>query len=77
VMQTIQIVVEESLLRAADREAKRLKTNRSKLFRDALREHLKKKATLDREAADRAGYRAQPVDNEVVAWESVAAWPED
>lgn len=76
-MQTIQIVLEETLLKAADREAKRLRTNRSKLFRLALREHLKKSAARDREAADRAGYLATPEEDEVTAWEKVAVWPQD
>jgi metal-responsive CopG/Arc/MetJ family transcriptional regulator len=76
-VETIQIVLEEGLLRAADREAKRLKTNRSKLFRLALREHLKRTAVLDRETADRAGYARLPERDEVTAWEKVAAWPDE
>jgi metal-responsive CopG/Arc/MetJ family transcriptional regulator len=76
-MQTIQIVLEESLLKAADREAKRLRINRSRLFRLALREQLKKSAMQDREAADRAGYLRVPEGDEMAAFEKVMAWPED
>ena len=76
-MQTIQIVLDEGLLKAADREVKRLRTNRSKLFRSALREHLKKIATKSKEEADRAGYARIPEGDEMVAWEKVTSWPED
>lgn len=76
-MQTIQIVLEEGLLKAADREVKRLRTNRSKLFRIALREHLKRSSVKDREDADRAGYLRTPEGDEMTAWEKVSAWPED
>ena len=36
-METIQVVLDRTLLRAADRAARKLKTNRSALFREALR----------------------------------------
>ncbi len=76
-MQTIQIVLEEVLLKAADREVKRLRTNRSKLFRAALREHLKRSAIKEKEDRDRAGYLRVPEGDEMAAWEKVASWPED
>ncbi len=76
-MQTIQIVLEEDLLRAADREVKRLRINRSKLFRTALREHLKRKSVQEKEEADRAGYLRIPEGDEMVAFEKVMVWPED
>ena len=43
-MQTIQVVLEEKLLRDADRAARRVRVNRSALIREALREHLKRAA---------------------------------
>lgn len=76
-MQTIQIVLEESLLRAADREVKRLKTNRSKLFRLALREHLQRSRIQAAEERERAAYAAIPEGTEMMAFEKVTAWPED
>ena len=75
-MQTIQIVLEEGLLKATDREVKRLRTNRSKLFRTAIREHLKRSAIKEKEDLDRAGYLRSPEGDEMVAWEKVASWPE-
>jgi metal-responsive CopG/Arc/MetJ family transcriptional regulator len=75
-METIQVVLEPALLKAADRAARRFKINRSKLVRDALRAHLSALAVRDREQADRAGYRQRtsPGDGD---WDRVAAWPED
>ena len=76
-MQTIQIVLDEALLKAADREAKRLRTNRSRLFRTALREHLKRSRAKGDEERERASYAATPEGDEMAAFEKVAAWPED
>jgi len=77
-MQTIQVVLDEDLLRAADRTAKRTKVNRSALVRQALREYLKKTHYQELEHRDREGYEKQPDTNgEFAAWEGVAAWPEE
>jgi len=75
-METIQVVLDEALLRAADRAARRFKVNRSALVRDALRAHLAALSTRERERADRAGYAKAP-DRDGAAWDKVAAWPED
>ncbi len=77
-METIQVVLEKDLLEAADRAVKRLKTNRSALFRDALRAHLKRIDVLRREERDREGYARYPdrLDQPGV-WDQVADWPED
>lgn len=77
-MQTIQVVLGEQLLRATDRAARRLKQNRSALIREALREHLDRLSTREREERDRAGYTRIPEAAEDMAvWEKVAEWPED
>jgi len=75
-MQTIQIVLDEDLLRAADRAAKRTKVNRSALVRNALREHLKRMHYQELEHRDREGYKRQPGSGDLGAWEGVAAWPD-
>ena len=41
-METIQVVMEAELVKAANRAARRLRVNRSALIRGALREHLKR-----------------------------------
>lgn len=75
-METIQIVLDEELLRATDQAAQRTRRNRSALVRDALREHLRRLAVRDLEERDRAGYskrRQAPEDSDV--WEAEAMWP--
>jgi metal-responsive CopG/Arc/MetJ family transcriptional regulator len=77
-MQTIEIVLNAKLLKAADIAAKRQKVNRSALIRHALQEHLKRLRVADLETRDRSGYEAQPQHvEEYRPWEDVAAWPED
>jgi metal-responsive CopG/Arc/MetJ family transcriptional regulator len=75
-METIQVVLDAKLLRAADRATRRTKVNRSALIRDALREHLKRLAVRELEERDRKGYQMAPrEDHELSGWESEAAWP--
>jgi metal-responsive CopG/Arc/MetJ family transcriptional regulator len=76
-MQIIQIVLDKSLLQAADQAAKRTKRNRSALVRDALREHLRRLELRTTEERDRQGYSRHPqADAEALGWESEASWPE-
>lgn len=77
-MATVQIVIEESLLEAADRAARTQKINRSALFRAAVREHLERLAVRERERRDRAGYGRLPdKPGDVAVWEKAAAWPDN
>lgn len=77
-METIQVVLDAKLLRAADRAARRAKRNRSALIRDALREHLRRLEVRALEERDREGYKkAPPGSDESLAWEAEAAWPEE
>ena len=76
-METIQVVMEEELLRRVDKAAHRLSVNRSALVREALRQHLAQLNVREREEADRRGYeRAPEKATELAAWNSVLAWPE-
>ena len=73
-MTTIQVVLEDSLLQAADRVVRRLKVNRSALIRDALREHLRRLSTHERERRDREGYARHPIaKDEFGVWDRVTA----
>jgi metal-responsive CopG/Arc/MetJ family transcriptional regulator len=77
-METIQVVLDAKLLKAADTAAKRRKLNRSALIRQALEEHLKRLRLLDLEERDRRGYQAKPQQSDdYVPWEGAAAWPKD
>ncbi|MGH9365030.1 MAG: ribbon-helix-helix protein, CopG family [Thermoanaerobaculia bacterium] len=77
-METIQVVLEAELLRAADRAVRKLKTNRSALFREALRAHLKRFDLLELEKRDREGYVRYPDSlDEPGVWDKVADWPDE
>lgn len=77
-METVQIILDKELLKAADRAARRTKQNRSMLMRDALRSHLRRLDAVAREAQDRKGYFRQPQSTtESRQWEAEAAWPEE
>lgn len=77
-METIQVVLEKTLLRATDRAARKRQVNRSALVREALREHLKRLATQEREERDQKGYQQHPSDlSELSAWDTVVAWPDE
>ena len=76
--QTIQVVLDTKLLKAADTAAKRRKLNRSALIRQALHEHLSRLRLMDLEERDRRGYEVRPQrTEEYLPWEEAAAWPED
>jgi len=75
-VETIQVVLDPKLLRAADAAARRAKLNRSALIRQALREHLKRLEIRDLEERDRRGYALKPERiKEFADWESEAVWP--
>lgn len=76
-METIQVVLDEKLLKATDKAAKKEKVNRSALIRQALEEHLKRLSIRDLEERDRRGYEAKPQrKEEYQRWEEAAVWPE-
>jgi metal-responsive CopG/Arc/MetJ family transcriptional regulator len=76
-METIQVVMEGELVKAADRAARRLKVNRSALIRDALRKHLARLHYRELERQEREAYQRVPDDPaEFAAWDKVSAWPE-
>jgi metal-responsive CopG/Arc/MetJ family transcriptional regulator len=77
-VETIQVVLDTKLRKAADVAAKRQKVNRSALIRQALQEHLRRLRVSDMEERDRRGYQARPQRREEYRpWEETAAWPED
>jgi metal-responsive CopG/Arc/MetJ family transcriptional regulator len=75
-METIQVVLDKKLLKAADLAAKRYEMNRSALIRQALDRHLKYLHDLELEDRDRWGYLAHPQrEEEFRLWEDAASWP--
>jgi metal-responsive CopG/Arc/MetJ family transcriptional regulator len=75
---TIQVVIDDRLLEAADKLARRNRMNRSALFREALRTYLKRQHYRELERREREAYEKRPDDvKEVAVWERVAVWPDD
>lgn len=76
-MRTVQMTLDESLVTAVDRAARRLGTTRSAFARNALRRALEEVRTRELEAKQREGYRAHPVvAEECSVWEDEQAWGE-
>jgi metal-responsive CopG/Arc/MetJ family transcriptional regulator len=77
-MTTIQVVLDEKLLKAADVAARRANQNRSELIREALNAHLRRMEIKAMEERDRIGYAKYPdTSDDAAAWEAVEAWPEE
>ena len=77
-METIQVVLDQKLLKATDVAAKREKVNRSALIRRALEEHLRHLYARELEERDRRGYERKPqAKHEYRPWEDAADWPAD
>jgi metal-responsive CopG/Arc/MetJ family transcriptional regulator len=74
-MKTVQMTLDEALVRRVDRVRKQLRLSRSAFTRDALREHLARYTTAELERRHREGYARRPVaSEEFSAWESEQAW---
>ena len=77
-MRTIQMTLDDDLVRDVDRVSKQLHTNRSAFTRNALREALSRHRLEQLELQHRKGYKRQPVaDDEFSAWESEQAWGDE
>lgn len=73
-MKAVQILMDEDLIKAVDREAKRERSDRSKLVRAALVRYLAEQRRRDDEARHRQGYARKPVVRGEF-WEP-DTWPE-
>lgn len=74
-MKTVQMTLEEDLVRVVDKVSKKLHTTRSAFTREALREAIKKYAILRLERKHRQGYETFPVaKSELGVWEDEQAW---
>ena len=70
-MKTVQMTLDEQLVRAVDSAATKLGTTRSGLTREALRSALKEVRLRELESKQRDGYRRKPVKRgEFSDWES-------
>jgi len=76
-MKTVQMTLDESLVEAVDRAARKLGKSRSAFARDALREALARERLRTLEQRHRHGYSRQPVRvGEFDAWETEQVWIE-
>ena len=74
-MKTVQMTLDESLVKAVDSAAKKLRTTRSAFTREALRAALKEVRVRELESRQREGYKRKPVKRgEFSDWESEQIW---
>ena len=74
-MITVQMTLEERLVKRVDQMAHRLHTSRSAFAREALKEAVRKYQILELEKKHRAGYQKDPVGRgEFDIFEKEQAW---
>ena len=77
-MRTIQMTLDDDLVKAVDRVSKQLHTTRSAFTRKALREALSKYGIEQLEQKHRQGYEQHPISsNEFSVWEAEHAWGDE
>ena len=76
-MKTVQMTLDEDLVRSVDRVVKKIHTTRSAFTRDALRDALAKFNVARLEQQHRKGYEIQPANKaEFSVWEDEQEWGE-
>ena len=74
-MKTVQMTLDENLVKAVDTVAKKLGTTRSAFTRGALRSALREVHVRELESKHREGYKRKPVKRgEFSGWESEQVW---
>jgi metal-responsive CopG/Arc/MetJ family transcriptional regulator len=77
-MRTIQMTLDDDLVKAVDRVSKKLNTSRSAFTRNALREALARYSLEQLERKHRQGYECNPVAaDEFSVWETEQAWGDE
>ncbi len=76
-MKTVQMTLDEDLIKSVDSAVKKLKTSRSAFTRDALKLALEQLNTTLQEKKHRQGYEKHPVvHDEFGVWQSEQDWGE-
>lgn len=76
-MKTVQMTLDEDLVDAVDRAARKLGKSRSAFAREALRAALDRVRVRALEEKHRSGYERKPVRRgEFSLWEAEQSWPE-
>ena len=77
-VRTVQMTLDDDLVEAVDRAAKKLRTTRSAFTRNALKQALKHFRALQLEQKHRQGYEIKPVSGtEFSVWEKEQAWGDE
>ena len=77
-MKTIQMTLDDDLVKAVDRVSKQLHTSRSAFTRKALREALRRHSLEQLERKHRQGYERHPAGaDEFSVWETEQAWGDE
>lgn len=77
-MRTIQMTLDDDLVKAVDRVSKELRTSRSAFTRKALQEALARYQIEQLEHKHRRGYEQSPVaTDEFSVWETEQAWGDE
>lgn len=77
-MKTVQMTLDNNLVREVDRVVKQIHTTRSAFARDALRDALRKFNAARLERQHRQGYELHPVGKaEFSVWEKEQAWGDE
>ena len=77
-MRTIQMTLDDNLVKAVDRVAKALNTSRSAFARKALQDALDRYEIEQLEHKHRRGYEQHPVTTEEFSiWETEQAWGDE
>ena len=77
-MRTVQMTLDDELVKAVDRISKQLRTNRSAFTRKALREALDRYSLEELERKHRQGYERNPaVGDEFSVWETEQDWGDE
>lgn len=77
-MKTVQMTLDEDLVKAVDSAAKKLGKTRSAFTRQALRTALKEVRVRELESRHREGYKRKPVKRgEFSDWEAEQVWGDE
>ena len=77
-MKTVQMTIDEDLVRTVDHVSKKLHVSRSAFTREALRESLARYTVAQQEKKHRAGYERHPVAaDEFAVWEGEQNWGDE
>ena len=77
-MKTVQMTLDEDLVRGVDRVRKKLHQSRSAFTRNALRESLTQYSVAQQEKQHREGYERHPVAaDEFATWEAEQDWGDE